>query len=343
MTTDTVWRQRNMVNDMATNFGAIPFPFSPLYNEHEFHGSARESRLSLFIDGNIDAWQKVAGYFETDFLGVGGSNAAGAAESNYNQTNGWLPRLRQAYLTYDNSSWGFHFLAGQAWSLLTQNQVGVTPRKENIPTTIDANYVVGWNYTRQWQIRAVQEFGPGVSLGVSVENPAAIVGAGTATAPTGAGGAFASGGIVNGNEVNFANIGSGGFLNCVTVTTDQIPDIVEKVAFDPGWGHYEIVCLQWFFTDNTLSCVPGLCVAGSTAMTGSPTTKTTFGAGVGGSVLLPPIPQYLEFIGNMLHGRGVGRYAPGQLPDVTIDSDGSLTPLVGLRDGGPHRPPLGRP
>src|SRR4029077_16922549 len=106
----------------------------------------------------------------------------------------------------------------------------------NIPTTIDANYVVGWNYTRQWQIRAGQEFGPGVSLGASVENPAPIVAASTATASTGPGVAFASGRIVNGNEVNFANIGSGGFLNGVTVTTDQIPDIVEKVAVDPGGG-----------------------------------------------------------------------------------------------------------
>jgi hypothetical protein len=330
VTADTVWRQRNMVNDMATNFGAIPFPFQPLYNEHEFHGSARESRISLLVDGNIDPWQKVAGYFETDFLGVGGSNAAGAAESNYNQTNGWPLRLRQAYLTYDNSGWGFHFLAGQAWSLLNQNQVGITPRKENIPTTIDANYVVGWNYTRQWQIRAVQEFGPGVSLGVSIENPATIFGGSTATAPTGDGGAFASGGIVNGIEVNFANIGSGGFLNGVTVTTDQIPDIIEKAAFDPGWGHYEIFGLQRFFTDHTLTCVSGACVAGSTAMTGSTTTKTTFGPSVGGSVLLPLIPRYLEFTGNVLYGRGVGRYAPGQLSDVTIAADGSLTPLVGL-------------
>jgi hypothetical protein len=41
-------------------------------------------------------------------------------------------------------------------------------------------------------------------------------------------------------------------------------------------------------------------------MSGSATTKTTFGAGVGGSVLLPLIPQYLEFT-NMLNGRGVGR------------------------------------
>jgi hypothetical protein len=233
VTADTVWRQRNEVNDVASTFGAIPYPFSPLYNEHEFHGSARLSRISVLVEGNIDPIQKLAGYYETDFAGVG-------ASSNYNQSNSWAARLRHAYLTYDNSGWGFHLLAGQSWSLLTQDRVGITPRKENIPLTIEANYVVGFNYTRNWQIRAVQEFGPGISLGVSIENPAAVVAASTATAPTGLGGPFVSGGIVNGIEVNFANIGTGGYLNGVTVTTDQAPDIIEKAAFDPGWGHQPI-------------------------------------------------------------------------------------------------------
>ena len=117
----------------------------------------------------------------------------------------------------------------------------MTPRKENIPLTIDANYVVGFNYIRQWQIRGVVDVAPGVSLGASAENPAAIVGASTATAPLGLGGAFASGGIVNGQVVNFVNTGAGGdFLQGVNVTTDQAPDIIEKAAFDPGWGHTKV-------------------------------------------------------------------------------------------------------
>jgi hypothetical protein len=324
ITADTVWRQRNQVADLGTPFGTMPFPFSPLYNEHEFHGSARPSRISLLVEGNIDPWQKVSGYYESDFLGV-------AVNSNYTETNSWAARLRHGYLTYDNAGWGFHFLAGQSWSLLTQNQVGITPRKENIPITIDANYVVGFNYTRNWQIRAVQEFAPGVFFGMSVENPAAIVSASTATAPAGLGGAFASGGIVNGIEVNFTNIaGGGGFLNGVAVTTDQAPDVIEKVAFDPGWGHYEIFGLQRWFTDNTLTCLAGPCIAGSTAMSGPTATKTAFGASVGGSVLLPLIPKYLDFTGSVLYGRGVGRYGAGQLPDVTIAADGSLTPVTGL-------------
>jgi hypothetical protein len=320
VTADTVWRQRNEVADTGTPFGAIPYPFSPLYNEHEFHGSARESRISLLVEGNIDPFQKLAGYYESDFLGHGPA-------SNYTETNSWLPRLRQAYLTYDNSGWGFHLLAGQSWSLLTQNVVGITPRKENIPLTIDADYVVGFNYVRGWQIRAVQEFGPGVSFGVAVESAAAIVAASTATAPTGLGGAFLSGGIVNGIGVNFNNTaGGGGFLNGVVVTTDQAPDVIVKVAFDPGWGHYEIFGLQRWFTDNTLSCFPAPCVAGSTAMSGTTATKTTFGASVGGSVLLPLIPKYLEFTGSIMYGRGIGRYGAGQMPDVTITAVGPSAP-----------------
>jgi hypothetical protein len=97
---ESVWRQRNEVADMASNFGAIPFPFSPLYNENEFHGSARQSRISLLVEGNLDPWQKLTGYYESDFLGAG-------TASNYNQSNSWPLRLRHAYFTYDNSSYGF--------------------------------------------------------------------------------------------------------------------------------------------------------------------------------------------------------------------------------------------
>jgi hypothetical protein len=144
---------------------------------------------SLLVEGNIDPYQKLSGFYESDFLGVGQT-------SNYNQSNSWAPRLRHAYFTYDNTGWGgwgFHILAGQTWSLATQNQVDMTPRKENIPLTIDANYVVGFNYIRQWQIRGVVDVAPGIALGVSAENPAAVFVGSTATAPLGTGGAFASG------------------------------------------------------------------------------------------------------------------------------------------------------
>jgi hypothetical protein len=304
VTADSVYRTHNQVNDIGTVFNAIPFPFSPLYNEHEFHGSARASQISVLVEGDIDPAQKLAGYFVWDFLGVGNT-------SNYIETNDWAPRLREGYLTYDNDDWGFHLLAGQSWSLVTQQKVGITPREENIPLTINQNYIVGFDFTRQWQIRAVKDFDKTVWLGISVENPATINSPGIPQ-------------TVNGLVVNVVNTGTGGFLNDVDVTPDQLPDIVEKVAFDPGWGHYEVFGLQRFFTDNTFcaTAAPTGCVAGTASR------KTSFGAGVGGSVLLPIIPKYLYVEGGGSYGQGIGRYGPGLLPDVTIAADGSLTPIT---------------
>ena len=93
--------------------------------------------------------QSLSAYVEADFLGV-------ATNANYIETNNWAPRLRQAFLTYDNTDFGAHFLAGQAWSLLTQNKVGIIARQENAPLSIDYFNVVGFDYTRNWQIRFVR-------------------------------------------------------------------------------------------------------------------------------------------------------------------------------------------
>ena len=183
---ESVYRQHNTVSDMGTPFTSIPYPFSPQYSEHEFHGSARASRLSLLAEGTIDPAQKLAGYYEMDFLGTG-------VTSNYNQSNSWDLRLRQAHLTYDNSNTGFHLMAGQGWSMATQNTVGIIPRKENVPITIEANYLAGFDYTRNWQLRFVQDFGQVFWVGLSLENPAEQVFNGSA----------ATGAIGNG-ELGFA-------------------------------------------------------------------------------------------------------------------------------------------
>jgi hypothetical protein len=298
----SVFRTHNQVNDMLTVFDAVPYPSSPLYNEREFHGSARQSQVSVLAEGNIDAAQKLAGYFEIDFMGVGTS-------SNYVGTNDWPPRLRDAYLTYDNDKWGFHLLAGQEWSMIVPQKVGITPRQENIPLTINANYLVGFDFTRGWQIRAVKDFDKRVWFGVSVEPPANLNAPGIPQ-------------TVNGLVVNAVNTGTGGFLNGVMVTPSKVPDIIEKVAWDPGWGHYELLALQRFFTDNTLcaTAAPTGCVPGTASR------KTSFGAGVGGSVLLPVIPKYLQAMGGWSYGRGIGRYGAGNLPDIA--PNGSLTPIA---------------
>jgi hypothetical protein len=300
----TVFRNHNQVNDMLTVFTAIPYPYSPLYKEHEFHGSARQSQFSFLAEGNIDPAQKLAAYLETDFLGVG-------LESNYLITNDWAPRLRHGYITYDNDNWGFHLLAGQQWSMMIPQEVGIVPRKELIPLTINANYLVGYNFTDNWQIRLVKDFDKKVWLGLSLENPATNLAPGIPD-------------TVNGLAVNVTNTGTGGFLNGVPVTPNQAPDIIEKVAWDPGWGHLEVLAMQRFFTDNTL-CVtapPTGCALGTASQ------KTSFGASAGGNFLLRIVPNYLELMGGVMYGSGIGRYGAGSLPDVTIGADGSLVPLM---------------
>jgi hypothetical protein len=302
----TVFRDHNQVNDMLTVFNAIPYPYSPLYNEHELHGTARQSQFSFLAEGNIDATQKLAAYIETDFLGIG-------QESNYLTTNDWAPRLRHGYITYDNDDWGFHLLAGQQWSMIMPQEVGIVPRKELIPLTINANYLVGYNFTDNWQIRFVKDFDKTVWLGLSLENPATNLAPGIPD-------------TVNGLAVNVTNTGIGGFLNGVPVTPNEAPDIVEKVAWDPSWGHLEGLAMQRFFTDNTLclTSAPIGCAVGTASQ------KTSFGASVGGNFLLRVIPNYLELMGGTMYGTGIGRYGAGSLPDVTIGPDGSLVPLTAL-------------
>jgi hypothetical protein len=319
----TVFRQHNTVSDMGTPYTSTPYPFSPQYSEHEFRGSARASRLSLLVEGAVDPVQKLAGYYEMDFLGTG-------ITSNYNQTNSWDMRVRQAYFTYDNSTWGFHLLAGQAWSLLTQNTVGITPRKENIPLTIEANDNVGFNYTRGWQIRMVKEFGPEFSAGLSLEAPAELVFTGA--------GAIANGGTLNGLIVNWANpgntfLGSGAFVN--NFNTETAPDIIGKLAFDPAdWGHFETVGLVRFFTNSVFVCsvvnADGTCPT-TVANIGNADSHITTGWGVGGSALLHVVPKYLDIQGSVLYGKGIGRYGEAQLSDVVVASDGTLSPITGLQ------------
>ena len=223
----TVFRKHNSVNDMLTVFNAIPYPSSPLYKEHEFHGSARQSQISLLAEGNINAAQKLSGYLEMDFLAVG-------LESNYLVTNDWPLRLRHVYVTYDNDDWGFHLLAGQQWSMMMPNEVGIVPRKELIPLTINANYLPGYHFTDNWQIRLVKDFDKKLWLGLSLETPATNLAPGIPD-------------TFNGLAVNVTNTGTGGFLNGVPVTPSIAPDIIEKIAWDPGWGHFEVLAIQRFF------------------------------------------------------------------------------------------------
>ncbi len=294
-----VFRQRNEVADIGSNFNTgIPEPQSQLSHENEWRQSARQSRLALLIQGDVDAKQKLAAYFETDFLGTGPSG-------NSNESNSYTLRLRQAYATYDNLDWGFHFLGGQSWSMSTLFKKGIIPRSEDVPYTIDAQYVAGFTWARQAQLRLVKSLlNDKLWLGVSFEEPQSVFYTGpNGLVPSSVG------------TVNVSNPG-GSLLNATTTYSNDIaPDTIVKLAADPGWGHYEVFGLLKWITSRV-------------SHVGDGNNHVTPAGGVGAGVRLPLLPHdQLYFRASALAGYGIGRYGSAQLPDAVLRADGSPQPL----------------
>jgi len=305
-----VWRQHSEVANGASDppFGSpgIPLQNSALWNEREARFSAQQSRIALKATGDIDPNQHLKGYYEMDFLGA-------STDANNRESNSFTPRVRQAFAQYDNDNYHLHIAAGQAWSLMTQERVGMLPNDENVPLTIDAQYVVGFDWLRNPQIRFVEDWNKVAWFGVSIEQPGAVF-PGSPSAST----VSPPAPIVT--SINNTCTGSSHLNGTTTCSNDVAPDIIEKVALDPGFGHYEVLGLQRWFSDQ---------VANTTAPN-SWSQKVTFGWGVGGNVLLPAIPKVLDLQGSILYGQGIGRYTSSQLPDAVVGANGSLTPITEL-------------
>lgn len=292
-----IFRSRNEVADVASNFNTgIPFPQSPNNHQTEFRGSGHQSRVSLLVTGDIDPAQKLSSYVETDF-----QSAANTANSN--ESNSYNLRLRQFYGTYDNTNMGLHVLGGQSWSLLTPFKVGITPRSEDLPAVIDAQYAVGFNWTRQPQIRVVGDFADHkLWAGVSLESPQTTYSVG----PNGAG--------VAGSTVTTSSAGGSGLNSTTSYSSDVAPDLVAKLAYDAPFGHFEAVGLGRLMRDRV-------------SVIGSGNNKTVVAGGIGGVTSIPLIKDKLEFHANVLAGYGIGRYGSAQLPDATVGRDGGPRPL----------------
>lgn len=297
-------RSHNEAADWASNFNtSIPYPNSHNYDLSEFHLTERQSRIAALAEGPSDEKYATEAYVETDF---GGSTTNG----NNNQSGSFSPRVRHFYADYQDKANGWYLLFGQTWTLLTAEKTGMMPRQENIPLTIDGQYVPGFDWVRVPQIRLVKQFGSSIAVGVSAENPAAQV-AGSTTAPT-------ASSLYSNSYYNTAGA-SNAYASTTNITTDYLPDVIAKVAFDPGWGHYEAFGLERWFRSRYI-------------VTGAQTNQVTHGYGVGGSLLLPLVPKMLDFQASFLGGSGVGRYGSTGEPDVTVDPyNGALKPLHGYQ------------
>ena len=310
---EAVERSKNEQADIGSSFAKIPFANNPLAHTQEFRGSARQSRLSLLAEGDINPATHAAFYSEFDFL-------AGPQTANSNESNSFSPRIRNVYGTLDLDNYHLHLLAGQSWSLATMNTKGITPRNELPPPTIDAQYVVGFTWARQPQIRLTGDFADKqLWAAVSLENPQTTF----ASAATGTTGTSIPGLTVTNNGVSTSQ-----FDSANTLSINHAPDVIAKLAFEPDlFGarplHLEGYGLYRNFDDRVN-------VTSATNLLGLPlgaANRSSDGGGFGWGATWTVVPKRLDLEASGLIGRGIGRYGSGQLPDTVVGPDGTLKPI----------------
>jgi hypothetical protein len=297
-----IYRNHNMVSDIATNFSQIPFNNNVPGHATEDRFTAHQSRLSALVQGDAAPDVHLAMYGEFDF------NAA-AQTANSNETNSYQPRIRNLYGTIDwdnfqGADFGLHFLAGQNWSLVTMNTKGITPRNELTPPQIDAQYLPGFVFARQPQVRVTADFlDHSLWAALSVENPATTT---TGSQPST-------------TTVNAA--GQSGFNSANNVSLNEYPDLVGKLAYEfKPFGrslHVEAFGLMRDFYDRH-------------APFNVPTSRensNVFSASGGAGVVFQAIPTVLDLQASIASGKGIGRYSASQLSDATFQSDGKLEPI----------------
>ncbi len=301
---ESVYRNKNETADIGSNYNsAIPYAYQTNAHVSEFRESARQSRFSLLAQGPKAGSLSGEGYLETDFLSAGSS-------SNSAESNSYTLRIRHFYGVLRDSDAEWYLLAGQNWSFATlYSNAQLSPRSERIPQTIDAQYVAGFNWTRNAQLRAVKYFGKMFSFGLSIESPQTSFYTGcngVGTTPPAACAAPPSATTTN---------PGGSLLNSgANYSIDFAPDIVVKAAVDPGFGHFEVYGLGRGFRDRS----PG---------NASGTNNTTWAGSIGAGMILPLVPNMLEFQASGLAGAGNGRYGSAQLPDATIRPDGTVAAI----------------
>ena len=294
---ETVWRQHALGSDINTPFNSIPFPGAAQSNMSEFFGSGRQSRLSMLAEGKLGS-AKLTGYVETDFLSAG-------VTSNNNESNSYSLRQRQAWGQAALNS-GWTFTGGQMWSLVTETKKGLDNRSEALPMTIDPQYTVGFSWARQYGFRVTKNMGNKAWLGFSVENSQATLGG-------------------HGSSTNFV-LGSqgtsGGLYNpTANYSFNATPDFVGKLAFEPGWGHYEVFGIVSDFRDR----IYPLGTATKPSAAGA-FNNSAWDGGIGANIR-GTIAKKVDVGVHFLGGNGIGRYGTAGLVDVIARPDGVLVPV----------------
>jgi prefoldin subunit 5 len=304
---ETVNRQHGTGSDVNTPFNSIPFSGQTAAELSEFNASGRQSRISLLAEGKLPN-AVLHGYYEADFLSAG-------TTSNDNQSNSYTMRQRQMWAQTEWKS-GWTLAVGQMWSLATEDRRGLANNSEAIPLTIDAQYNVGFTWERQYAFRTVKRLGRRLWIAGAAEE-AQTLNIGGHNLPT----------------IAYQEAGtSGGLYNpTANYSFNYAPDLIAKIVYDPGWGHFEVLGIGRFFRDRVFPNgppPPNAPQPPTTSALGAFTAKTD-GGGVGVNGRVSVLDQKLDIGAHILAGNGIGRYSSSTLPDATAHPDGALELLVG--------------
>jgi len=327
---ETVYRTHATGSDIPTPFTSIPLEHTDQAAVSEFFGTARQSRIAIGATAKLDT-ATLTGYYEADWLGTG-------VTSNNNQSNSYVLRQRQIWGRAELTN-GFTFSAGQTWSLATEYRKGLALKDENVPLTIDPNYQAGFVWARQYSARVTYKtLGDKLWLAASAENPQTLAPSGSGlptnyllgSAGTG-GGLYNSAGAPSGSNSTVPNS-----ANLANYSWNLAPDLIAKVAFDPGYGHYEVYGIARFFRDRiypnettTSTTTAGVTTIAVTGNTTGAYNDSTVGGGIGGSLLVPATKKF-DLGAKALWGDGVGRYGASQIGDITLRPDAQIAPLHGI-------------
>ncbi|MGO8983868.1 MAG: hypothetical protein ACLPHI_21995 [Terriglobales bacterium] len=312
-----VRRSRELGADLPTPFNSLTMPGASQSQLPEFFGSARQSRPTVYIMGHMKNVE-LSSYISADFLSAG-------ITSNNNQTDSYTLRLRQAWAQakFDN---GWKFLGGQMWSLVTENRVGIGPSDDTgrvndaRPLTIDPSYNVGFTFARQYGLRVTKDFSDKLSVAFAIEN--------------------AQGTVTTHNNADNYLLGEEGasnsFNTTANYTANPAPDLIAKIAFDPGVGHYEIFGLADRFSDRVFPCVeyaagsPQCTATGATSATGAYNSSKE-GGGFGANARWTLADKHVVFGLHGFGGSGIGRYGASGLSDLSINANGTVHLIKGLQ------------
>ncbi len=291
----TVYRSAATGGGINTPFTGVPLANSDAAQMSEFKGSGRQSRIALKATGKLSN-MTMTGYYEMDWLGTG-------ITSNNNQSNSYVVRQRQLWAQAALTN-GWTFTGGQMWSLAAETTHGLDNGTEILPGTIDPQYEAGFIWTRQYGFRVTKDFSNKLWIGASVENAQALPGGS------------------NPPNQTLGQGGNGGGLYNATAnySYNLAPDMIAKLAWEPGWGHWELFGIARFFNNRVY---PNY---GSGSSTGA-YNDSKVGGGIGGGFRVPLANKKISVGLKALYGNGTGRYGSSTIADITFKQDGQISVL----------------